>query len=337
MSIKTLSPHYVDIPLINPVTGVICSSYTLNIFIWVGSKAASPSTPAYSITKINAAGLSGTEKINISRIANDFIEFDCEPEQDTVIVDGNNQAWVRYECFYDDMPAFPGVIGIELATKGYGYFLEGTNPQLPDNKILLTGDEFKVSRGGMFVLPFMVDEPPVEERFLGIDSFVKSTSVKYLITVTANFSYPVLYVFVRPVGATDWVPLVKSGASYIVPADIAANVFEVMAAAYDAISGLMIYSSEYVITALKIDKIEPSSAGMAIVVYFTSNLAVDDYLLQIYGLSGATWSNTTIGATSPLFFSFTPTGSFKARIKVGDNYSNEVSFVIPLLSPIIIP
>lgn len=334
MSIKTLSPHYITIPLTNPVTGVICSSYTVNVFIWVGSKSAPPATPSYTMTKINAAGLSGTEKINISRIANDFIEFDCDPQLDTVIVDGNNQAWVRHQVFYDDTPYAP-INSIQLATKGYGFFLEGANPQLPNNKILLTGDEFKVSRNGLFVLPFMVEETVVVKT-LSVLEFFKIKDNVYGLELSADFSFTDLTVFVRPVGGSSWTELEPFGSDYLVPTIIAATVFEVMITAVDTETGDLISSDVYTITALKITKIIPSDGGHAIVVYYTSNIGASSYVLQIYGYSGPSWSNTTSGATSLLYLSFTPTGNFKARVNAGTNYSNEVEFTIPLTDEIII-
>jgi Bacterial Ig domain len=46
-----------------------------------------------------------------------------------------------------------------LLLQGYGYGLDGQNSQPPTNKILLSGGEFKVNRGGVFNLPILVDEP----------------------------------------------------------------------------------------------------------------------------------------------------------------------------------
>jgi hypothetical protein len=37
---------------------------------------------------------------------------------------------------------------VELAVRGYGYFMDGENPTTPINKVLLEGNEFKVNRNG---------------------------------------------------------------------------------------------------------------------------------------------------------------------------------------------
>jgi hypothetical protein len=53
--IKTLTPYYVDIPLTNPNSLVVCNSYTVKIYVWKGNKNAVPSVADYEITKVNAA------------------------------------------------------------------------------------------------------------------------------------------------------------------------------------------------------------------------------------------------------------------------------------------
>lgn len=334
MSIKTLSPHYISVPLTSPLTGVVCSSYEVRIYIWDGSKTAVPAEPAYVMTKINASGASGSDKINISRIVNDFIEFDCTQETSTVLVDGNNQVWVKYECYYDDLPTVPALQEVNLALKGYGYFLEGENPQLPANKILLTGDEFKVSRDGYFVLPIMVDEPPVPERTLTINSFLRTTGVKYSLTATANFPYTEIFVAVRPVGSSTWTPVEHSGSSYIVPSGIASALFEVRAGAFDPVTSTIIYSAVYTITAVRIYKIEPYSSGHATRIFYNLNINATAVDLEIYD---GNWDVWPYDANSPRDFSWTPTGNQKIRMKVNGNYSNEVSLTIPLSATINIP
>ena len=36
--IKTLSPYYINIPFVSPLTSLVCTSYTLKIYIWKGLK-----------------------------------------------------------------------------------------------------------------------------------------------------------------------------------------------------------------------------------------------------------------------------------------------------------
>lgn len=169
--IKTLSPYYLNIPFRNPDTLVVCSSYTISIYIWSGNKSAIPATPEYQKTNINATGLDNDSKINVSRILNDFIDFKINQSVVTSLENGNNQVWVLTKIFYSDEPLSAKLSNIELATKGYGYFLEGGNPQIPDNKILLEGDEFKVNRNGFFVLPILLEEITESPSNITIDSF----------------------------------------------------------------------------------------------------------------------------------------------------------------------
>jgi len=158
--IKTLSPYYIFIPRVNPNTSIVCGSYTLKLYVWQGNKTAVPSTPDYEITKINASNSNQTDKVDIARIVNDFIDFNCVQSTVTSLENGDNQYWTKTEVYYDDQPLVAQNKNILLSMKGYGYFMEGQNPQIPNNKILLEGDEFKVSRSGYFVLPIMMDAPP---------------------------------------------------------------------------------------------------------------------------------------------------------------------------------
>lgn len=244
MSIKTLSPYYVLVPLTNPLSGVVCNSYVANIYIWNGSKVAAPSTPSYTMTKVNASASSGNDSLNISRIVNDFIEFDFEHNYNTQLRDGKNQVWVKIECLYDDFPDVPGLAQVHLATKGYGYFMEGSNPQLPTNKVLLTGDEFKVSRNGLFVLPLLAKEPTVAARVLTITNFEYIAATTYQVEVSANFTYGAYYLFVRAVGDTAWTPVAAFFDYYYdLPEDIASAPFQYRAGAFDTVTSAMVYSA----------------------------------------------------------------------------------------------
>lgn len=242
---KTLSPYYVYVPLISPLTGVVCNSYTMKIYIWEGSKIAAPSTPSYTITKINAAASAGSDKINIARIVNDFIEFECEQVLTTSLVDSNNQVWVKTECYYDDLPTMPGLFMIELALKGYGYFLEGENPQPPANKILLEGDEFKVNRKGFFVLPLLANEPYSPPREFAITQFNLIGVNLYFLELSSNFIYTQFVVYARTTGVTEWTPIVANADNVLIPEPIASGPFEVKVTTFDNITAQIITSNIY--------------------------------------------------------------------------------------------
>lgn len=160
--IKSISPYYLSIPFVSPLTSAICTSYTLQIFVWEGSKFDVPTTPIYQSTKKNPTGSSGNDKVNIARLVNDYIEFETVPFTVSVFYNGNNQQWVKTQVIYTtDNPGDLNVAQLEATTlmiKGYGGGLDGENPQPPDNRILIVGDEFKVSRTSGFNLPVLADE-----------------------------------------------------------------------------------------------------------------------------------------------------------------------------------
>jgi len=237
--IKTLSPHYIEIPLTNPTSDIVCEKYVFKLFIWNGSKDAIPSTATYQITKINASASSGTDKVNISRIVNDFIDFNITIPSTTSLEDGNNQVWVKTSVYYNDMPTIAQVQTIQLAVKGYGYFQEGANPSTPANKILLTGDEFKVDRNGFFVLPFLLDTTPPEEPILEIDS----TAFGELF-FTTNIEYTEIYFRYRLEGETDWPNAEQIG--YTNPFDFfvptVPDTYELQIYTYDPLNEVVVYS-----------------------------------------------------------------------------------------------
>jgi hypothetical protein len=156
--IKTLSNYYLYIPWTNPTTNVICTNYTIDLFVWEGSKSAPQTIPDYTITKPNQAGSGGIDKINVSKMVDDFIDFDFTPTQGVALQNANNQVWLKYQVRYSDQPTSNKLITTTLAVKGYGFWQEGENPQLPVNRVLVQGGEFKVSRKSKFVLPIVLDE-----------------------------------------------------------------------------------------------------------------------------------------------------------------------------------
>jgi len=156
--INTLSNYFIYIPWINPITTNVAVSYTLDLFIWNGLKAAVPLTPIYQMTKPNPTLSNGNDRIDIARIINDFIDFDYAPITGNVLQDGNNQIWFRYQVRYSDNPLVDQLITTNFAVKGYGFWNQGENPQLPANRILIESDEYKVSRNSKFVVPILLDE-----------------------------------------------------------------------------------------------------------------------------------------------------------------------------------
>lgn len=160
--IKSLSPYYLEVPLVAPLSLEVCTSFTLQIFVWDGLKNDPPADPIYEITKDNPTGSSATEEINIALLVNDYIDFVPNVSATTELVDGLNQRWVKTQILYtttEPTDYVPNYVQTLLMTQGYGYGLQGKNTQLPTNNILLQGTEFKVSRTGKFVLPILIEEP----------------------------------------------------------------------------------------------------------------------------------------------------------------------------------
>lgn len=151
--IKSLSPYYLNIPWVSPLTSTVCVAYTLRVYVWDGLKASVPATASYTMTKPNLATSSGTDKLDISQLINDYIDF--EPN-------GNNQRWVKTTVVYtttdeDDLDVVQ-LPSTNLMLQGYGTGLDGENSQPPANRILISGDEFKVFRNGYFNLPVIISE-----------------------------------------------------------------------------------------------------------------------------------------------------------------------------------
>jgi len=157
---KVLSPYYITVPYVAPLSSLTCTSFTLNIFIWSGLKADVPIDPIYPQTKDNITGSTGSTKIDIAKLVADFIDFDPEISNTTEVINGSNQIWVRVSTYYatsDPLDATTETnIITELATKGYSYGNEGENVAFPSNKILIPIIDYKVNK--KFVVPVLIDE-----------------------------------------------------------------------------------------------------------------------------------------------------------------------------------
>lgn len=201
--IKSLSPYYIYFPLVSPSSGLTAISYTLKVYVYSGAKNSVLGTADYEITKQNASEREGTEKINIGRLVNDFIDFKAFQYSPTQLVDGNNQVWARTEVYYnttqDGENLIPQSITTQLVLKGYGYGMSGENPQPPEDKVLLANRNYKVSRKGKFIFPILIDELPSPPPSL------------FLVSVEPNPSYPnYLVTFNLNVELTDFVLVIVS-------------------------------------------------------------------------------------------------------------------------------
>lgn len=164
MAIKSLSPHYKTIPWVSPFTGLTCTTFTLELYAWVGLKTSAPIVAHFTISKNNVTDSIGTDKINISRLVSDFIDFTEKTDAGvTALLDGDNQAWVKTQVFYTTTDAteltLPQSISVDLMVKGKSYGLDGENADIPSNKILIPTNNYKVYKDdGRFVVPIKIDE-----------------------------------------------------------------------------------------------------------------------------------------------------------------------------------
>jgi len=157
---KTLSPYYITIPLVSPLSGETAIQYRLEIYVWDGLKTDVPALATYSKTVRNSSSSTGEHNVNISRLINDFIEFEPQDNGSTALINGNNQRWVKTQVFYETINQSeldtPQSVDLDVIVKGYTYGNEGANQSTPTNKNLISGTEFNVSRTGVFVLPIEI-------------------------------------------------------------------------------------------------------------------------------------------------------------------------------------
>ena len=171
--IRALSPYYVttNLTYLNP-TSVVCQSYTLTVQVWNGLKTGfnGADVESYNITFINTQADPTTHDININAIIQDYIEFKQpfpNPAETTQVIDGKNQRWVRTFVTYDTNGTAPAGtepeadVKIDFMTLGYAYGNEGKNFDTVEDNILLKAQDYKVSRKGFFIYPFIVSDSDV--------------------------------------------------------------------------------------------------------------------------------------------------------------------------------
>lgn len=253
--IKSLSPYYISVPFVSPLTDLTCTSYTLQVFVWNGLKSDPPTTASYEFTKTNPTSSISSDKVDISNIINDFINFTAQKTNTTSLIDGNNQVWVKTQVLYyttepTDLTT-PSNINVSLMVKGYTYGMDGENATTPADKILLTGREFKVNRSGVFVLPIEIDETTEALAELIITSIVEDAHPLYDINFTLTGNIEDLYYRYRLDGVTDWTngfTLGLNTSPFNVELDVSAGDYEVQIYGFDNVNNENVYSNIYTIT-----------------------------------------------------------------------------------------
>jgi hypothetical protein len=244
--IKSLSPYNLTIPFVAPLSGLTCTEFQLEIFVWNGSKSTPPIEPSYEKTIANPTASIGNAKVNIARLVNDFIDFTPYDTLVSELVNGNNQQWVKTQVLYvtaDEYDYIPQLENTILMVKGYGYGMDGANAQPPTNNIFLSGTEFKVQRNGYFVLPILIEET-VDVSTLVLDSVVLDTGSTYDYSFTSSFVFTQLYAQVRPVGNPTWgTATLFAGITSPQSRVVSITPFETRIFAFNTLTGNNIYSN----------------------------------------------------------------------------------------------
>lgn len=249
--IKALSPYYITIPWVAPLSGETATQFTLNIYVWSGLKSDVPTTPTYTIIKDNATSSTDNIKINIANWIADFIDFTPQEGSTTELIDGNNQQWIKWETYYQTSNVNDALIqsneNVKLFLRGYSYGLDGENATLPANKILIPIQDYKVSDNSKFVVPILINETTIDDLIITITNVVENSLNDYDIFYDTSREISNLIVYVRDYGDVDWnyyivVPPIDS------PVNLLSfisefNDYEFMISTFDNLTGTTIYSN----------------------------------------------------------------------------------------------
>jgi len=201
--IKSNSPYYVETDWVNPLGGsVLGESYTISIRVWNGLKASVPATAEYDITKANPTSSTGTDKINISRLINDFIEFTPQSTTGTSVIDANNQWWVKTQVIYEN-DATVQQETTSLYSLGFSYGNEGENVTTIINNTLLSSStaQYRTERNSVFTVPILVDESSTVD--VSVISFPDSEiSLSTTIAATTDSRKLVRLIWINVLGTT---------------------------------------------------------------------------------------------------------------------------------------
>ena len=253
--IKTLSPHYITTPFLVPTSGQTCTKYTLEIYIYTGDKGVdTPADPTYSITINNPTASTGNSKINISRLINSYLDFTPVTLGSTSLVNSDNQIWVRTQTKYyvnDVLINFNFNQDTQIALKGYGFGLDGENPDTPDNKVLMRVGDYTMSESGTFIVPIELDETVPTPPTIGIVSIIQdgvTLDAEIVFNLVGDFEY--MYLTIENTGTGD-ITFIALTDPYTSPQDITFPDYgnwDCILTGYDPVSNTNINSSVYNVT-----------------------------------------------------------------------------------------
>lgn len=245
--IKSISPYYVTIPLVSPLTSLTCTQYTLEVYVWDGLKTSVPSTASFSITKDNATASTGNVDINIGFMINSLLTFTKQEGSGTGLINGKNQMWVKYQTYYTTSDPIdltvPSNINTQLMVKGYGYGMDGKNSDTPSNLIMMSsGTEYRVARDGYFIVPIEVPETTTAAATLTIDSITQPASyISIDWSSTGSVSDVTLQYRIQP--STTWIfnGTNISDPQFFTPPSV--GTYDIRLRGYDTANATYIYSN----------------------------------------------------------------------------------------------
>lgn len=126
----------------------------LDLYVWSGTETSAPSIPQYEINK-SRIDTHNNITLEIGELVRDYLEISFND-------DYNSQTkWVRAVVEYFDESDNPYTynnpqVFTYLATDGYGYFEDGTNPELSRNK-LISADDIYLPENTVGKLPIFAE------------------------------------------------------------------------------------------------------------------------------------------------------------------------------------
>jgi hypothetical protein len=313
--IKSLSPYYVSIPFVSPLTGLTCTAFTLRLYVWNGLKGSPPATPTYEITKTNPTSSTGNDKINIARLVNDFIDFTAVSGA-TGLIDGQNQQWVKWDTLYETTNPLdattPSNTNTQLMLQGYNYGLDGENAQPPTNKILIPIIDYKVNRNGFFNIPILIDEPEPPIIDFTLDSITNDSVETYDFAYTKSFESDSVELLYKEESESTYVALdIISDISNVIKADllsIGEGTFDFILRGYDAITN-QTYETE---------SLQTTITYPTVVLNSVTNVGGSNYEYN-YTLSIAgTNASLSYKQTSDSIYTLAGSGTFTSGVNTSD-------------------
>jgi len=143
--INIRSPYYINL------SDAFISSAVLDLYIYTGSSVSTMNEVMYSI---ETDAYNGTVSFEISQLIDDYIDVTFDGGFDSIVVWLNYQVTKTIANGTPNTPETPITLSV---FDGYGYFEDGSNPQLSD-RVLQSNDTIYTYDNNIFHLPIQQDE-----------------------------------------------------------------------------------------------------------------------------------------------------------------------------------